>query len=142
MKTFLFIFTFFFFFICNGAFASVWIQYDAATGAERATNSQKVSDAALAAVGAAQIEYTGNADPTSMMVDVTQNPPAIVPTPPPPAPPASELDLIFNAMVQNGAIDPATIDPAMLARVNASLVVSGAIPIISVPKTGGAASGR
>lgn len=108
---------------------ATWIQYDATTGAQRATNSQKVSDAALALVGAAQIEYTGNADPTTKMVDVTQNPPAIVDAPPPAPPPASEIDLIFNAMVQSGQIDPGTVDPVLLSRVNSSLAVSGAATI-------------
>lgn len=118
--------------ISSPALADVWIQYDTTTGVEYATNSQKVSDAALAAIGRAQILYTGTADPTTLMVDVTQNPPVTIPAPPPPTPPADMLTLMFNAMVQQGLIDPATIDPAILARVNASLAVTGA-PTIAVP---------
>lgn len=115
--------------ITSPAYADVWIQYDLTTGAERATNSQKVSDAALAANDAAQILYTGNGDASGLMVDVTKSPPVLIAAPSPPAPPASEIDLIFNAMVQSGQIDPATVDPDTLARVNASLAVSGAATI-------------
>lgn len=116
----------FFILLSSPAVADVWIQYNATTGVETATNTQKVSDAALVAQGLAQILYTGNADPTTMMVDINRNPPAVILAPPPPPPPASETDLIFDSLVQSGQIDPATIDPAMLARINASLAVSGA----------------
>lgn len=59
----------------------VWIQYDAITGVETGTNSSKVSDADLAALGRAQVEYKGTTDPTTLMVDVTQTPPAPVVNP-------------------------------------------------------------
>ncbi len=132
MKKLLLFFTFSFFFICNGVSAAdgVWIQYDTTTGAEVATNSQKVSDADLAAAGRAQIFYSG-ANPYAMMVDVTQIPPVVIPAPPPPVPSADMITLMFNAMVQSGQIDPSTIDPALLSRVNASLAVTGA-PTISI----------
>lgn len=101
-----------------------WIQYNTTTGVQGATNSQKVSDAVLAAIGMAQIFYDGDA--SGMMVDVTQNPPVVVPAPPPPPPPADMLTHVFNALVQQGWIDPSVVDPALLSAVNTSLAVTGA----------------
>ena len=57
----------------------VWIQYAIIDGSQTGTNSQRVSDADLAALGKAQIEYNG--DPTNMMVDVTQASPAVIQIP-------------------------------------------------------------
>jgi hypothetical protein len=108
---------------------ATWIQYDKTTGAQTGTNSQKVNDAELAALGKAQIQYDGP-DPHLMMVDVNQKPPAVVTAPPPPTPPADMETLIFDALVQDGKINPAKVDPAIIAKANASLAVTGA-PLIS-----------
>jgi hypothetical protein len=62
----------------------VWIQYSTVDGSQTGTNSVQVSDADLAALGKAQIEYDG--DPTNMMVDITQTPPVVIPVPPSPSP--------------------------------------------------------
>lgn len=61
----------------NQARYPAWIQYSLTDGSQQATNSQKVSDADLAAIGRAQIEYLG--DPNCMKVDVTKITPAVVP---------------------------------------------------------------
>jgi len=110
-----------------------WIQYYiSGSPIDISTNSQKVSDSDLAALGKAQIFYDG--DPSGMMVDITQNPPAVVQAPPPPPPPADMLTHVFNALVQQGWIDASTVDPDLLNRANASLAATGAPTISAMAK--------
>ena len=59
----------------------VWIQYNLSNGSQSAAMLNRVSDDDLAALGKAQIEYDG--DPLGMMVDITQNPPVVIPAPVP-----------------------------------------------------------
>jgi hypothetical protein len=62
----------------------VWIQYWAADGSQSGTDSEKADDAELGKLGKAQIYFDGNA--YGMMVDITQNPPVVIPIPPSPSP--------------------------------------------------------
>lgn len=79
MKKFIFILLFLPSFAFAQVQVDVWIQYDLATGQETGTNSKKVPDAELAALGKGQIEYIGTGEPTLMRVDITQTPPVVVP---------------------------------------------------------------
>lgn len=101
-----------------------WIQYNLLDGSQVGSCSQQVNDNDLALFGRGQIFRDG--DTIGLMVDVTQNPPVLIMAPSPPPPPADMLTHIFNAMVQQGWIDPANVDPAIIAQANASLVVTGA----------------
>jgi hypothetical protein len=62
----------------------VWIQYSLTDGSQSGTDDVPANAASLAALGDGQIEYPG--DPTGMMVDLTQNPPVVIPAPPSPSP--------------------------------------------------------
>lgn len=54
-----------------------WVQYSTADGTITGSNSQQVNDDDLAALGRAQVAYDGVID--GMMVDITQNPPVVIP---------------------------------------------------------------
>lgn len=57
----------------------VWIQYSLTDGSQTGTNSVKVDDDELAALGKAQIEYDENA--SGMMVDISLDPHVVIPAP-------------------------------------------------------------
>lgn len=99
-----------------------WVQYNTSDGSISGWNSWQVSDTDLAAIGRAQVLYDG--DPNGMMVDIATK--TVVAAPPPPPPPADMLTHIFNALVQQGWIDPTTVNPALLAQANTALAVTGA----------------
>lgn len=102
----------------------VWVQYNVADGSISGWNSSQVSDSDLSAIGKAQLQYNG--DPSGMMLDITQTPPVFKQAPPPPPSPADMLTHIFNALVQQGWIDPTKVAPALITQANASLAVTGA----------------
>lgn len=59
----------------------MFVQYDVATGAICATNSMPVDDAALAALGRAQLEADGDVDGATHRVDLAGPSPVVVPVP-------------------------------------------------------------
>lgn len=54
-------------------------------GTQSDWTSQSVDPAVLSVAGKGEIEYIGP-NPSAMMVDITQNPPIVIPIPPSPSP--------------------------------------------------------
>ena len=112
-------------------------EYDPATGAISGAVNNIIPLAQPDPPGRALFRDNDDAYKPNMMVDVTQVPPVLVAAPPPPPPAADMLTHVFNAMVQQGYIDPAHVDPSILTKANISLSMTGAktITVMAAPSS-------
>jgi hypothetical protein len=58
----------------------IWAQYDIGTGLICGTNSNQVSDDALAAIGRAQVQVANEVDGLAYRIDLSQIPPVAIPS--------------------------------------------------------------